>query len=242
MLEGPRNRGAARDDEGASRACRSTSAAPSCSACRRRWRSRCEGEDLETIRKAGQRLAAMLRANPHYADVKSTVEQGFPEIQIRFDQDRAAALGLTTRQIADVVVNKVRGDVATRYSFRDRKIDVLVRAQESDRAFGGRHPPADRQSGQRHARSSWHRSPTWWRPPGPARSTAPTSVAWRSSRPTCATSTSAARSSEVQRHGARSSAGHRRRHAHRRPGRGAGRIDPVAAVRVRRWRSSWSTW
>ena len=92
-----------------------------------------EGADLETIRKAGNRLAGMLRANPHYADVKSTVEQGFPEIQIRFDQDRAAALGLTTRQIADVVVNKVKGNVATRYSFRDRKIDVLVRAQEDDR-------------------------------------------------------------------------------------------------------------
>ena len=27
----------------------------------------------------------MLRANPHYTDVKSTVEQGYPEIQIRFD-------------------------------------------------------------------------------------------------------------------------------------------------------------
>jgi HAE1 family hydrophobic/amphiphilic exporter-1 len=93
-----------------------------------------EGTDLESIRTAGAKLAAMLRANPHYADVKSTVEQGFPEIQIRFDQDRAAALGLTSRQIADVVVNKVRGSVATRYSFRDRKIDVLVRVQESDRA------------------------------------------------------------------------------------------------------------
>lgn len=92
------------------------------------------GQDLDTIERAGQKMAALLRANPHYADVKSTVEQGFPEIQIRFDQDRAGALGLTTRQIADVVVKKVRGDVATRYSFRDRKIDVLVRAQESDRA------------------------------------------------------------------------------------------------------------
>lgn len=92
------------------------------------------GQDLETIERAGQKMAALLRKNPHYADVKSTVEQGFPEIQIRFDQDRAGALGMTTRQIADVVVKKVRGDVATRYSFRDRKIDVLVRAQESDRA------------------------------------------------------------------------------------------------------------
>lgn len=93
-----------------------------------------EGNNLESIRVAGNRLAEMLRQSPHYADVKSTVEQGFPEIQIVFDQDRAAALGLTTRQIADAVVNKVRGNVATRYSFRDRKIDVLVRVQESERA------------------------------------------------------------------------------------------------------------
>ncbi|WP_226468221.1 efflux RND transporter permease subunit [Luteimonas panaciterrae] len=92
------------------------------------------GQDLQGIEDAGRRMAALLRANPHYADVKSTVEQGFPEIQIRFDQERAGALGLTTRQVADIVVKKVRGDVATRYSFRDRKIDVLVRAQVSDRA------------------------------------------------------------------------------------------------------------
>lgn len=91
------------------------------------------GQDLASIERAGQQLAAMLRKNAHYADVTSTVEEGFPEIQIRFDQDRAGALGLSTRQIADVVVKKVRGDVATRYSFRDRKIDVLVRAQATDR-------------------------------------------------------------------------------------------------------------
>jgi HAE1 family hydrophobic/amphiphilic exporter-1 len=93
-----------------------------------------EGSDLEAIRVAGVRLAGLLRENPHYADVKSTVEQGFPEIQIVFDHDRAAALGLTSRQIADAVVNKVRGNVATRYSFRDRKIDVLVRVAESERS------------------------------------------------------------------------------------------------------------
>src|SRR5690606_40471941 len=49
------------------------------------------------------------------------------------DQERAGAMGLTTRQVADAVVNSVRGEVATRYDFRDRKIDVLVRARESER-------------------------------------------------------------------------------------------------------------
>ena len=92
------------------------------------------GYDLASLEKAGKRLTGLMNASPRFADVKSTVEGGYPEIQIRFDQERAAALGLTTKQVADQVVNKVRGSVATRYSFRDRKIDVLVRAQQDQRA------------------------------------------------------------------------------------------------------------
>jgi len=92
------------------------------------------GQDLSSIEAAGRKLAELMQTDRAFADVKTSVEAGFPEIQIRFDQERAAALGLTNRQIADQVVRKVRGEVATRYSFRDRKIDVLVRAQESDRA------------------------------------------------------------------------------------------------------------
>ena len=91
------------------------------------------GYDLGSLEKAGKKLATLMNASPRFADVKSTVEAGYPEIQIHFDQERAAALGLTTKQIADQVVNKVRGSVATRYSFRDRKIDVLVRAQADQR-------------------------------------------------------------------------------------------------------------
>lgn len=92
------------------------------------------GTELAAIERAARQLQGMMQASPMFADVKSSVQEGFPEIQILFDQERAAALGLTTRQIADEVVRKVRGEVATRYSFRDRKIDVLVRAREQDRA------------------------------------------------------------------------------------------------------------
>jgi HAE1 family hydrophobic/amphiphilic exporter-1 len=92
------------------------------------------GYDLASLEKAGKKLTTLMNASPRFADVKSTVEGGYPEIQIHFDQARAAALGLTTKQISDQVVNKVRGSVATRYSFRDRKIDVLVRAQADQRA------------------------------------------------------------------------------------------------------------
>ena len=86
-----------------------------------------------TASKRPAKLTTLMNSSPRFADVKSTVEGGYPEIQIHFDQERAAALGLTTKQISDQVVNKVRGSVATRYSFRDRKIDVLVRAQADQR-------------------------------------------------------------------------------------------------------------
>jgi hydrophobic/amphiphilic exporter-1 (mainly G- bacteria), HAE1 family len=63
--------------------------------------------------------------------VRSTIEAGNPEIQILFDQERAARLGLVVRDIADTVVAKVRGEVATRYTWRDKKIDVLVRSVDT---------------------------------------------------------------------------------------------------------------
>jgi len=91
------------------------------------------GYDLDALTQAGRKLATLMQSSGDFNDVKSTVAGGYPEIAIRFDAARAAALGLTTRDIADRVVRKVKGEVATRYDFRDRKIDVLVRAQQSDR-------------------------------------------------------------------------------------------------------------
>ncbi len=91
------------------------------------------GYDLDALQKAGNKLAALLQASPRFADVKSSAQGGSPEIRIHFDQDRAAALGLTTKQISDQIVDKIRGAVATQYNFRDRKIDVLVRARPNER-------------------------------------------------------------------------------------------------------------
>lgn len=92
------------------------------------------GYDLERLRESSERVVARLESSDRFADVETSMAAGHPEVRISFDPDRAAQLGLTVRELADQVVSKVRGDVATRYDFRDRKIDVLVRAQESDRA------------------------------------------------------------------------------------------------------------
>jgi HAE1 family hydrophobic/amphiphilic exporter-1 len=91
------------------------------------------GYDLRSLKKVSNEIAAKLEADSRFADVKSTMKSGHPEIQIKFDREKAAALGFQVYEIADRVVSKVRGDIASRYSWRDRKIDILVRAKESDR-------------------------------------------------------------------------------------------------------------
>jgi HAE1 family hydrophobic/amphiphilic exporter-1 len=91
------------------------------------------GYDLRALREASDAVMERLGRSDRFADAESSIERGHPEVQIFFDQERAAALGLTVKQVSDQVVGKVRGEIATRYSWRDRKIDVLVRVSEQER-------------------------------------------------------------------------------------------------------------
>jgi HAE1 family hydrophobic/amphiphilic exporter-1 len=92
------------------------------------------GFDLDQLKVVSTVIAQQLAESDRFTDVKSSMETGHPEVRIHFDRERAAALGLNVYQVADRVVKKVRGHVATRYSRHDRKIDVLVRSREQDRA------------------------------------------------------------------------------------------------------------
>jgi len=92
------------------------------------------GFNLANLAAVNQVIVSKLQASDRYADVKTTIELGNPEIQIVFDQERAAALGLAVRDIADRVVANVRGELATRYTWRDKKIDVLVRSVDTTSA------------------------------------------------------------------------------------------------------------
>jgi HAE1 family hydrophobic/amphiphilic exporter-1 len=92
------------------------------------------GFDLDKLEATNQLLLRKLTASGRFTDLKTTIEPGNPEIQIVFDQERAAALGLAVRDIANRVVANVRGELATRYTWRDKKIDVLVKSIDSRKA------------------------------------------------------------------------------------------------------------
>lgn len=89
------------------------------------------GYDLDGLARVSGIVVQDMSASGRFVDIKTTVEPGSPEIQIVFDQERAAKLGLAVRDIADRVVANVRGELATRFTWRDKKIDVLVRSVDT---------------------------------------------------------------------------------------------------------------
>ncbi len=89
------------------------------------------GHNLEDLSSVSQSIEQAMSASDRFTDIKTTIERGNPEIQIVFDQERAAKLGLAVRDIANRVVANVRGELATRYTWRDKKIDVLVRSVDT---------------------------------------------------------------------------------------------------------------
>ena len=91
------------------------------------------GTDLDGIRSVAESLVASMTRSGSFSDVESTILSGYPELQIEFDQDRIAALGLTVPQVAARVVDKVKGNVPTEFTFQDKKIDIRLRVDEGAR-------------------------------------------------------------------------------------------------------------
>lgn len=91
------------------------------------------GYDLGELQAAAGQVAARMEGISGLKDVKTTTRLGNPEIQVRFDRERLARLNLDENSIANILRNKIRGEVASRYREEDKQIDILVRAAESDR-------------------------------------------------------------------------------------------------------------
>ena len=85
------------------------------------------GYDLDELRTYGNDLVSQLEDIRGFEDVRSSVEDGNPEIQVVFDRERMASFDLDLETVSRTLRNKIRGDVATRYKERDKQLDILVR-------------------------------------------------------------------------------------------------------------------
>lgn len=91
------------------------------------------GNDLDLLKNNAKRLAEVLRQSSHFINVDDGVKVGNPEIQLYFDQEKIASLGMSVSQVANNVVNKVLGKVETTVHWQDQKVELRVRAKQKQR-------------------------------------------------------------------------------------------------------------
>lgn len=91
------------------------------------------GTDIDRIKSISDELLAKLKGVPGLIDLKSSMEEGYPEIQIIFDRAVLASQNMTINQVGAQLRNKIQGEVATRFIESDREVDIRVRLSEASR-------------------------------------------------------------------------------------------------------------
>ncbi|KPZ72664.1 Swarming motility protein SwrC [Shewanella sp. P1-14-1] len=91
------------------------------------------GYDLAQLKQSGDQLVSALSQSTRFSDINTSLRDGQPEISIRFDHARLAALDMDAPTVASRIAHRVGGTIASQYTVRDRKVDILVRSELDER-------------------------------------------------------------------------------------------------------------
>ncbi|WP_119968680.1 efflux RND transporter permease subunit [Shewanella japonica] len=91
------------------------------------------GYDLAQLKQSGDQLVSALSQSTRFSDINTSLRDGQPEISIRFDHARLAALDMDAPTVASRIAQRVGGTIASQYTVRDRKVDILVRSELDER-------------------------------------------------------------------------------------------------------------
>ncbi len=91
-------------------------------------------DDLRVWRDA---MMEGLRGNPMFVQVRNSFTEGKPQIRIRIDQVRAADLGVSVGDIGDALAAMLGSRRVTTFVDKGEEYDVILQAQDSDRATPG---------------------------------------------------------------------------------------------------------
>lgn len=91
------------------------------------------GKDLKTLSELSRNAAERIRAIDGIVDVEETFQFGNPELQVYFDRERMAQLGLDIARVAYLLETAVKGTVASRYRELGEEFDIRVRLAREER-------------------------------------------------------------------------------------------------------------
>ncbi len=94
---------------------------------------RVSGESVETLREIAQDVATTMRANANVTNVHLDWNEKAKSVRVKIDQDRARLLGVTSQEVAQALQAQQQGIALTQYREGDQLIDIVWRADASER-------------------------------------------------------------------------------------------------------------
>jgi len=91
------------------------------------------GENPKLVRRYADEVAEVMRRDPGLLDVTDDWEQPVRTLRLELDQDKARALGVSSRSVAQALQAEESGIKVGEFRERDELIDIIWRAQPSDR-------------------------------------------------------------------------------------------------------------
>lgn len=92
------------------------------------------GPDLDTLAPIADKVAIITADVAGTRDVKSSWEEGQPEIKVAVDRDRAAQLGLSLGEIGVALRTALEGDIATKFKDGNTEFDTRVVLAKANRS------------------------------------------------------------------------------------------------------------
>ncbi len=91
------------------------------------------GNNLDELKRVSDALAEKMRKIDGLIDIKSSMEEGYPEVQIVFNRAVLASQMMTINEVGGQLRDKIEGNVATQFIESDREVDIRVRISEDFR-------------------------------------------------------------------------------------------------------------
>ena len=85
------------------------------------------GDDYDVLTALAEELAARISALPDAVDVKSSVQERVPQVEVTMLRDSASGWGLTAAQVGAAVRNELTGATATKVTIDNTEIDVVIK-------------------------------------------------------------------------------------------------------------------
>jgi len=92
-----------------------------------------QGPDIDELNKYSIEIIEKWKKLPQMVDVKSSFEKGKPELKVYIDRKKAAALGVSTSQIANVINMLFEGYEITKYRDKGEQYVVEMQLEKSFR-------------------------------------------------------------------------------------------------------------